>query len=113
MIVVTQLLKTNACAVYVLRKFRQGVPYINNATSEQIKAGTALARACEVWLVPNLNPAESWLTFTVSQLLCAALKTTQLYTAGGSTGTFYYNHHVSPLRNTMPPPVKSGPQSNT
>ena len=35
------------------------VTYATNATPEQIKAATALARACEVCFWPNLSPAES------------------------------------------------------
>ena len=47
----------NACAVSVLRKLGPGVTYVTNATSGQIKAGTALAHACEVCLLPNLERA--------------------------------------------------------
>jgi len=30
-----------------------------NATSEQIKTGTALAHVCEVYVLPHMGPAES------------------------------------------------------
>ena len=33
--------------------------YVTNAMSEQKKAGSALAGACEVCALPNLGPAES------------------------------------------------------
>ena len=37
-----------------MRKHGLGVTYVTNATSEKIEAGTALARACEVCVLPNL-----------------------------------------------------------
>ena len=34
------------------------VTCVANATSEQLKAGTAFARACEVCVLPNLGPGD-------------------------------------------------------
>ena len=33
--------------------------YVTNGSSGLIKAGTALPRACEIWVFPNQAPAES------------------------------------------------------
>ena len=51
------VLLINACAVCVLRKL--GLTYITNDASEHIKPSTAIARACEVSILPNLDPAKS------------------------------------------------------
>ena len=58
MIDVMQILNKNARAVCVLRNLGPSVTYVTNDTSQQIKAGTAPARACVVCVLPNLGPAE-------------------------------------------------------
>ena len=39
---------------------------VTNGLSEQIKAGTVLPRACEIWLLPNQGPADSGPTTTAN-----------------------------------------------
>ena len=58
------MLNKNACALYIkyLRKLGPGVTYVTSDTSEQIKAGTELARVLEVCVLLNLGPVESWPT---------------------------------------------------
>ena len=68
MIVIMQMLNKNARAVCVLRKLIPDVTYVTNATSEQIKVSTALARACEVCILPNLGPSEAGPTSPVIAL---------------------------------------------
>ena len=58
-IVITQIVNKNACVRRVLRKLGPGVTYVTNATSEQIKVGTALACAYELSVLPNLCLHES------------------------------------------------------
>ena len=58
MIIIRPVLNENACAECVLGELGPGFTYVTNATSEQIQAGTALARACELCVLTNLGPAE-------------------------------------------------------
>jgi len=66
MIVITLMFDKNACAIRVLMKIGPGVTYFTIAKSEEIKADTALACACEICVSPNLGPAESEPTSPIS-----------------------------------------------
>jgi len=55
-----QIVNKNGSAVCVLWKLGSGVTYVTNATSEQIKVGTALT----LCVLPNLGPDQMWAHIT-------------------------------------------------
>jgi len=75
---ITPIFNTTACVVSVFRKFGPGVTYITNATSEQIKADTALAHACQISLFAESGPAD------LGQRHVVCIYTAEVYTTGHS-----------------------------